>query len=200
MLKQLLLIAFLLFTAISFSQEEEGSSSKYCSEIDNKKALKLYQKAIDKKKYKKPERLGFLNECLAEEPDFAEANMAMAREIVVHSKLENKSFGAAVPFFYKAIAVCPQIHSEAYYYIGFNYYEETKNDSAIKYLTKFIKFKDDDEKKFGKEYEGQIYQAKEMIKYAKKESELKKKIVPFDPKVTAARPPTASGSMPGGWG
>ncbi|MFN8115148.1 MAG: OmpA family protein [Bacteroidia bacterium] len=178
------LLPFLLLFSISFfAQEEEEGSSKFCVEIDNKKALKLYEKAIDKKKYKKPERLGFLRECLAEEPDFAEANLAMAREIVVHSKLENKSFAAAVPFFYKAIAACPKIHSEPYYYIGFNYYEEMKNDSAIKYLQYFLKFKDDDDKKFGKEYEGQIYQAKEMIKYAKKESELKKKIVPFEPKV-----------------
>ena len=178
------LLPFLLLFSISFfAQEEEEGSSKFCVEIDNKKALKLYEKAIDKKKYKKPERLGFLRECLAEEPDFAEANLTMAREIVVHSKLENKSFAAAVPFFYKAIAACPKIHSEPYYYIGFNYYEEMKNDSAIKYLQYFLKFKDDDDKKFGKEYEGQIYQAKEMIKYAKKESELKKKIVPFEPKV-----------------
>lgn len=163
------LLPFLLLFSISFfAQEEEEGSSKFCVEIDNKKALKLYEKAIDKKKYKKPERLGFLRECLAEEPDFAEANLAMAREIVVHSKLENKSFAAAVPFFYKAIAACPKIHSEPYYYIGFNYYEEMKNDSAIKYLQYFLKFKDDDDKKFGKEYEGQIYQAKEMIKYAKK--------------------------------
>ena len=182
-MNKILLPFLLLFSVSIFAQEEEEASSKFCVEIDNKKALKLYEKALDKKKYKKPERLAFLRECLAEEPDFAEANLAMAREIVVHSKLENKSFGGAVPFFYKAIAACPQIHSEPYYYIGFNYYEEVKNDSAIKYLQLFLKFKDDDDKKFGKEYEGQIYQAKEMIKYAKKESELKKKIVPFDPKV-----------------
>lgn len=182
-MKHILFSFFLLYSFSFVAQEEEESASKFCVEIDNKKALKLYEKAIDKKKYKKPERLTFLRECLEEEPDFAEANMAMAREIVVHSKLENKSFGAAIPFFYKAIASCPKIHSEPYYYIGFNYYEETKNDSAIKYLQYFIKFKDDDDKKFGKEYEGQLYQAKEMIKYAKKESELKKKIVPFDPKV-----------------
>ena len=174
-----------MFYSVSFfaQYDEEETTTKFCVEIDSKKALKLYEKAIDKKKYKKPERLGFLRECLEEEPDFAEANLAMAREIVVHSKLENQSFAAAIPFFYKAIAVCPQIHSEPYYYIGFNYYEEIKNDSAIKYLQLFLKFKDDDDKKFGKEYEGQIYQAKEMIKYAKKESELKKKIVPFEPKV-----------------
>ena len=183
MLKLILFFSILISSTQLFSQEEDESKSKFCNEIDNKKALKLYEKATDKKKYKKPERLGFLNQCLAEEPDFAEANLAMAREIVVHSKLENKSFGAAIPFFLKAIASCPKIHSEPYYYIGFNYYEETKNDSAIKYLQQFIKFKDDDEKKFAKEYEGQIYQAKEMIKYAKKESELKKKIVPFEPKV-----------------
>lgn len=179
-----LIFFFFLFYSISFiAQEEEEAVSKFCVEIDNKKALKLYEKATDKKKYKKPERLAFLRECLAEEPDFAEANMAMAREIVVHSKLENKSFSAAVPYFQRALAVCPKIHSEPYYYIGFNFYEETKNDSAIKYLEKFLKFRDDDDKKFSKDYEGEIYQAKEMIKYAKKESELKKKVVPFEPKV-----------------
>lgn len=183
MLKQFLLISILISSVQLFSQEEEEGQSKFCVEIDNKKALKLYEKAIDKKKYKKPERLAFLRECLAEEPDFAEANMAMAREIVVHCKLENKPFAPAIPYFLKAISVCPQIHSEPYYYIGFNYYEETKNDSAVKYLQLFTKFKDQDEKKFGKEYEGQLYQAKEMVKYAKKETELKKKIVPFDPKV-----------------
>ena len=179
----LLLFFFIVYSMPFFAQDEDETTSKFCVEIDNKKALKLYEKAIDKKKYKKPERLAFLRECLELEPDFAEANLAMSREIIVHCKLENKPFAPAVPFLLKAISVCPKIHSEPYYYIGFNFYEETKNDSAIKYLQQFLKFKDDDELKFGKEYEVQLYQAKEMIKYAKKESELKKKIVPFDPKV-----------------
>ena len=179
----LLLFFFLLCSISFFAQDDDESTSKFCVEIDNKKALKLYEKATDKKKYKKPERLAFLRECLDIEPDFAEANLAMAREIIVHFKLESKPFAPAVPFLLKAISVCPKIHSEPYYYIGFNFYEETKNDSAIKYLQQFVKFKDDDDKKYAKEYEGQLYQAKEMIKYAKKESELKKKIVPFAPKV-----------------
>src|ERR1700741_2897394 len=181
-MKHIFFLSLLFFSFSIIAQDEEEGASKFCGEPD-KKALKLYEKAIDKKKNKKPERLAFLRECLAEDPDFPEANLAMARGIVVHSKLENKSFAPAIPYFMKAIAACPQIHSEPYYYIGFNFYEETKNDSAIKYLEKFIKFKDDDDKKFSKDYEGAIYQSKEMIKYAKKESELKKKIVPFDPKV-----------------
>ena len=102
-----------------FAQDEDETTSKFCVEIDNKKALRLYEKAIDKKKYKKPERLAFLRECLELEPDFAEANLAMSREIIVHCKLENKPFAPAVPFLLKAIAVCPKIHSEPYYYIGF---------------------------------------------------------------------------------
>jgi outer membrane protein OmpA-like peptidoglycan-associated protein/tetratricopeptide (TPR) repeat protein len=183
-MNKILLPFLILFSVPFFAQDDEDDSKpKYCIEIDNKKAIKLYEKALDKKKYKKPERLAFLRECLSLEPDFAEANFTMAKEIIVHCKLENKSFGPAIPFFYNAINVCPQIHSDPYYFIGFNYYEETKNDSAIKYLEKFIKFKDDDDKKFSKDYEGEIYQAKQMIKYAKKEIELKKKIVPFDPKV-----------------
>ncbi|MCX7728835.1 MAG: OmpA family protein, partial [Bacteroidia bacterium] len=58
-----------------------------------------------------------------------------------------------------------------------------QNDSAIKYLQLFLNFKSDDPKKFDKDFEAEMYQAKEMIKYAKKENELKKKIVPFNPVV-----------------
>ena len=105
----------------------------------------------------------------------------MAQEIIVHCKLENKAFTPAVPFLYRVIRNCPELHSNPYYYIGFDYYERMKNDSAIKYLTKFLEFKSDDSKKFDKDFEAEMYQAKEMIKYAKKENELKKKTVPFNP-------------------
>lgn len=179
----LLFTLFFLSFSIIAQDDEESGSSKLCNEIDNKEALKLFEKAKDKKKYKKPERLEFLRKCLEAEPDFAEANLAMGNEIVVTAKLNNKPFAPAIPYFMKAIAVCPQIHSEPYYYIGFDHYEAMRNDSAIKYLNLFIKFKDQDDRKFAKDYEAELYQAKEMVKYAKKESELKTKIVPFDPKV-----------------
>ena len=53
-MKKLILSFFLFFSVSFFAQdEEEDKPSKYCVEIDNKKALKLYEKAIDKKKYKK---------------------------------------------------------------------------------------------------------------------------------------------------
>jgi outer membrane protein OmpA-like peptidoglycan-associated protein len=166
----------------ALAQDEDGKPSKLCNEDISKKAISLYEKGTDKKKYKKPERLEFLMKAIEIEPDFAEANLAMGLELVVRFKLENKPFTATVPYFLKAIQSCPQVHSEPYYYIGYDYYENRKNDSAIKYLKKFIDFKDEDDKKFAKDYDGEIYQAKMMIKSAKKENDLRKN-VPFDPKV-----------------
>jgi len=177
-----LFLFVLIFSFPLLSQDDEPSNSKLCNENIDKKALKLYEKAKDKKKYKKPERIEMLMKALEIEPDFAEANLYMAQEMVVRAKLENISFTPLIPYFMKAIASCPQIHSDPYYYIGFAYYEEVKNDSALKYLEKFINFKDEDMSKFPKDYEAEIYQAKMMVKSANKEKGLKKN-VPFNPTV-----------------
>lgn len=178
-MRKILFLVWMFIGLAVLSQEDGGKT--YCKEID-KKLEKIYLKGTDRK-IPKPERLKYLRQCLDEDPDFAEANLAIGFEIIVHCKLEGKPFTSAVPFFMKAISSCPQVHSEPYYYIGFDYYEQLKNDSAIKYLEKFIKFKDDNEKKFGKDYEAELSQAKGMLKQVKKENELNKKVVPFDPKV-----------------
>ena len=135
------LIPLLLLGISCFAQDDdEESPTKFCNEEIDKKAMGFYVKGIDKKKYKKPERLEFLTKSLQIEPDFAEANLMLGLEIIVRLKLEEAPFAPAVPFFLRAIAVCPQIHSEPYYYIGFHYYEIAKNDSAKYYLQKFLEF------------------------------------------------------------
>jgi outer membrane protein OmpA-like peptidoglycan-associated protein len=178
----ILLACLFSFQLLAQDDNEEENEKKLCSEDISKKAIDLWKKGTDKKKYKKPERLEFLMKALEMEPDFAEANLAMGQELAARCILESKEFKPTVPFFYKAIASCPQIHSEPYYYIGYSYYEQLNNDSTIKYLQKFIDFKDANEKKFSKDWSGQMYNAKGMIKTAKKEKGLKKN-VPFDPKV-----------------
>lgn len=176
------IILTLFCATFAFAQDEETKKSA-CPEPDEKEAINLYKKGIDKKKYKKPERLKFLQEALNIEPGYAEANLALGNEIIVKCKLDNLPFSGARPFFIAAVKACPKIHSQPYYYIGFSYYEDARNDSAVKWLEEFLKFTDDDENKFSKDYQFEQYQSKEMIKAAKKETELKKKIVPFNPKV-----------------
>lgn len=168
-----ILFFFLCITSFVFAQDDEKKSA--CPEPENKKAIDLYKKGTDKKKYQKPERLKYLQQAIALEPTYAEANMALGNEIVVKCKLDNQPYAPALPYFKAAVANCPQIHSEPYYYIGYSYYEDAKNDSAVKYLNLFLKFVDDDEKKFSKDYQFEQYQSKEMVKSAKKKPSLKRK-------------------------
>lgn len=179
-----LVLILVLGTMTCFAQDDEDveTSGGLCNDDVDKKAVSYYKKGIDRKKYKKPERMENLMKALEIEPDFAEANLAMGMELAARSKLENKPFTHTFPYFMKAIALCPQVHSEPYYYIGFDYYERRMNDSAIHFLTKFIEFKDEDPKKFAKDWDAEMYQAKQMVLYAKKESALRKN-VQFDPKV-----------------
>ena len=186
MTKLFYIFSFLLFSTFLAAQDDEDSKAekKWCTEGLDKKAISNYEKGVDKKKYKKPERMEYLKKAVDLEPDFAEAFLAVGLEFIATAKVDNKPFSIATPFFLKAISNCPQIHSEPYYYIGFSYYEKQMNDSVIKYLQKFISFKDEDQKKFAKPeiWDFEMSQAKMMVKTAKKEMALKKN-VPFDPKV-----------------
>jgi len=59
-MNKILLLFLLMQTIPFFSQEDEDDSKpKFCVEIDNKKALKLYEKALDKKKYKNQSEWSF---------------------------------------------------------------------------------------------------------------------------------------------
>lgn len=173
---------FILSCFISNVLAQEEHTKDLCNEMSNKKALNLYMKGTDKKKYEKPERLKFLMEAIDLEPEFADAQFALAHEIMVRCMLEEKPYTPTVPFYMAAIKACPQIHSEAYYYIGTSYYEAFQNDSAIKYLSKFLEFRDEDETKFSKDYNQQRINAKGMRYECRKDKQLKK-TVPFDPKV-----------------
>ena len=175
---QIKTIVFLLFSVIAISTF--GQDEKKCQEIDNKKAVKLYEQGIDKK-YKKEERLAFLKQAMEMEPDYVDANFAFAEERIKTLIFEDAAFKPTEPYFKKVIEICPKYHSDPYYYLGFIYYEEENWVEAEKYLKLFLNFKDDDENKFNKSYESYLSQSKEMIRYAKLFNEIYKNPVPFDP-------------------
>jgi outer membrane protein OmpA-like peptidoglycan-associated protein/tetratricopeptide (TPR) repeat protein len=177
---------FFCFVFVAYSQ----SLSLYfdttgCPETSNEKARTIYQKTRDKKKYEKNERMKMLAEAIALDSNYVQASYYAAQEIVVKCKLDNKSFSPAIPLFMKVIENCPQYHSDPYYYVGFYFYEAGKYKEAEKYLQKYVKFTSDDDLKFSKDNEIQIYQAKEMIKYGKQYDALDNKTVPFNPKVVS---------------
>jgi len=152
-----------------------------CQPPDDSKAVDLYKKGTDKKKFQKEERVAFLKQCLEMEPDYVDANFALGEEIIKTAILNQAPFAPAVPYFLKVITQCPHYHSDPYYYVGFSYYEDEKYKDAVTYLQKFLSFKDDDEKKFSKDYDGFLYEAKKMMQYAKFYTNIFDNPVPFDP-------------------
>lgn len=176
MLRSILLFAACLWWPLhAFSQDETK-----CQEIDNKKAKKAYEQGIDKKN-KKEQRLEFLKQAMELEPDYVDANFAFAEERIKTMIYEDSPFKPVEPYLKKVIEICPNYHSDPYYYLGFIYYEEENWDESAKYLKLFLNFKSDDDKKFSKDYDAFLNQAKQMLKYAKLYGEILNKPVPFDP-------------------
>jgi outer membrane protein OmpA-like peptidoglycan-associated protein len=177
MIRSLGLIISLSLVCSSFLHSQDEAK---CQEIDNKKAVKLYEQGLDKKN-KKEERLDFLKKALELEPDYVDANFAFAMERIKTLIYADQSFKPTEPYFKKVIEICPKYHSNPYYYLGFIYYEEEKWEESAKYLKLFLNFKSDDDKAFDKDYDALLSQGKEMLKYAKLYGEILLHPVPFDP-------------------
>jgi outer membrane protein OmpA-like peptidoglycan-associated protein len=178
-MKIIRLVLFVLFLICTFPIQAQDDE-KPCQEIENKKAKKLYEQGIDKKN-KKEQRLAFLKQAIDLEPDYVDANFAYADERTRTLIYENAAFKPVEQYYKKVIEICPKYHSDPYYYLAFIYYEEENWVESAKYLKLFLNFKSDDEKKFNKNYDELLKQAKTMLKYAKLYDELAKNVVPFDP-------------------
>ncbi len=172
-----LLAVVLVFNSFTASAQDE---EKPCQEIDDKKALKAYEQGLDKK-FKKEERLAFLKQAIELEPDYVDANFAYAMERIKTLIYQNAPFKPVEANLKKVIELCPNYHSDPYYYLGFIAYEESNWDDAVKYLKLYLNFKSDDDKKFSKDYDAYLSQAKQMVRYAKLYGEILNHPVPFDP-------------------
>lgn len=157
-----------------------AQSDTSCGQVDDKKAEELYKKGTDKKN-KKEERMAYLKQALDLEPDYVAANFAYGEEIIKTAIFQQSAFAPARPFFIKVLTQCPHYHSDPYYYVGFSYYEDEDYKNAIIYLKKFLAFKDDDVKKYSKDYDDFLYEAKKMLKYAQFYNDIFAHPVPFDP-------------------
>jgi len=172
--------SFVIFLCLS-SWQAFAQQDTSCAQPDNKKAIELYNKGTDKKKYQKEEREAYLKQAIDLEPDYVAANFILGEEYVKTAYVKQTSFDPAIPYFLTVIKDCPHYHSDPYYYIGLSYFEANKYADAITYFQKFIDFKDDDVKKYSKDYDGFAYDAKQKLKASKFYQNLFTNKVPFDP-------------------
>lgn len=178
------MIAVAVLSLSAFAQDDETpASSGGCGEPDNKEAVKLYEKAQDKKKYDFNERMGFLDECLVLEPDWAEANQLKAKMLITKAAADDhpESYPAAKKYLKATLTNCPTLSAEPYYLLGQQLYMEEDYAGCVSYLNSYIRFETDDPNKLGKDYEFRTQNAMEMIRWSNFYTTIEKNVHPFAP-------------------
>lgn len=139
----------LLFPFLSFSL----LAQEQCELPDNGKVKKLYEKALDRKKTKDPEkRLELMKEAIEEDETCVPCYWELAKRSYSEAKYNKTSYAKAIEYYKEVEELCPNYHSDIYYYLGLMNYQESNSKEAEKYFKKFVEFKDNDDRKFDKYY------------------------------------------------
>lgn len=94
----------------------------------------------------------------------------------------DRSFQRAEELFEKAAELCPDYHSDMYYYLGVINYTQEQKDIATKWFQKFVAFKHSDNSRYGATYTKQLSDVKALLVTEKEEKDMLSNVVPFNPK------------------
>ena len=146
-----------------FSQEDEDEEN--CELSSNKKAVKAYEKGIDKKNSYR-ERMTYLGEALEIDPDFTIALWSKTFSQIKQARVNHLPYQKKMEALETVVENCPEIHSAPYFFLGEINMNKGQFENAADYYNKFIRFDSDDDKKFERRYEEQLATAKENVKLA----------------------------------
>ena len=154
------------------------------------KIQKLLDQSFDMKKYETNERIEFLEKALEEDAKCTPCLMRLG-EIEFKVAKRGGSFASSKQHFQQLDELCPNYHSEVYYYLGAMCYADREYEKASDYFEKFLRFPDADPSKFEKDYQKKYEEVEEAMKSVKAYAEIYKDAVEFKPKrVTGVSSPT----------
>jgi len=168
--RRFLIVWLLLLPALSLLAQEKEDP---CPLSSNKKARKLYEKAIDAARSNKNEARSILTEALELDPEFGRANYMMA-DLLIKAKKSSE----AEPFLKQVAAVCPDLDPLTFYRLGSIQFGAKRYQEAKTNLSRFL------ESNGGKEKDRS--DAREQLTAATFYLEGFAKPVPFDPKPLAS--------------
>lgn len=113
---------------------------------------------------------------------YAYTSGTKAYETNPNPSLGDRSFQKAEGLFEKAAELCPDYHSNIYYYLGVINYTQDEKEAATAWFEKFVAFKNNDNSRYGAEYTKQLADVKKLLSSQKEETEMLSKQVPFNPK------------------
>ncbi len=168
--RSFLFLCMLLLACVHLGAQEKEDP---CPLSTNKKARKLYDKAIDAARSNKNEAKALLTEALELDPEFGRANYMMADLLI-----KSKKTVEAEPFLLQVASVCPDLDPLTFYRLGSIQFGAKRYQEAQKNLARFL------ESNGGKEKERS--DAREQLTAATFYIEGFAKPVPFDPKPLAS--------------
>jgi len=124
-----LAIFCILISGFLHAQDEDDA----CPMSSNKKARKLYDKALNIARNDKNQARALLIEALEIDPEFAQANQVLG-DLLVRSKKTSQ----AEPYLLKAIELCPDLDAMIYYRLGSIEFAEKRYNEAKVHLAKFV--------------------------------------------------------------
>lgn len=126
-------LSMLMVLCLLWSDVKAQSKDELCPVSENKKARKLYEKALDVVKSDKNEARMLLKEAIEIEPDFARASWVMADLLFKQKKYEE-----AEPYLRVVTRVCPDFEPLAFYRLGGIQFEAKNYEEARKNLQQFV--------------------------------------------------------------
>jgi outer membrane protein OmpA-like peptidoglycan-associated protein len=187
MWKNYLLIAGISIISIqtSYAQEEDPSCLAPSKKVQ--KYITAGQNASDAKTAAEN-----FSKAIEEAPDNAAAYFEFGMyayesgkkfyETVANPAQGDRSWAKAEQLLVKAAELCPDYHSDIFYYLGVINYTQDEKDQANNWFQKFVDFKNSDNSRYGTNYAKQLADVKKLLVNQKEDQEMATKQVPFNPK------------------
>jgi outer membrane protein OmpA-like peptidoglycan-associated protein len=174
---KILFIVFILLTHISYSQYIDA----YCNEIEDKKALKSFEAALQFLSSQNIEKaVEKLADAISREPDFTEAWVAMSEihyyrySEAIDAKTRGNEYSKYIKCLQKVVETCPSYNKYLINYeLGKMFFKDDDFKKAKPYLKEFLKNAD-----IKSEY---YSDAKNTLNYIEQYENLISNPVPFNP-------------------
>jgi len=163
------------FCAISTIGQES------CDYSPSSKVQKMLDNSKDSKKYSQEERFEFLEKAIEEEPGCLPALQRLGELHFLKAKRIGAPFTFSRQYYEKLIELCPEYHSEPYYFLGAICYADKEYDQALTYFEKFQRFPDSDPTKFEKDYQKKYDEVTEALPNIKAYKEIYGENIAFNP-------------------
>lgn len=173
------LLGIFLISPIPLLGQDDDVS---CGLSINKKALKAFSSAMDKKKNNFGERQQFFRVAMELDPDFYLAMWEKSFAQIKKARSKQLPYMKTEEVLKVVVENCPEMHSAAFFFLGEINMSKGAFEEAANYYDQFIRFESDDPQKFERKYDEQLEIASTNLRIAKFLGYQYGHPVPFNPK------------------